>query len=105
MNFRKTMQYPPILPLVGVVVWSSSLQQSMREATDLVESLRRRRGRFQIIGPAPAPIGKLRGRYRVQLFLKGPNRREMREGLLAAVDGRSELRRRVVIDVDPVSLL
>ena len=77
----------------------------MQEAADLVARIQGRGRRFRVLGPAPAPIGRLRGQYRVQLFLKGPQRREMREALLAALDGRAELKRRVVIDVDPLWML
>ena len=55
--------------------------------------------------PAPAPLARLRGRYRVQLFLKGGRRREMREALLRILDEHPRLKRRVVVDVDPVSML
>jgi primosomal protein N' (replication factor Y) len=104
-RFRQAMRYPPQVSLVSAVVRGTSFRQTMQEATDLVAALRVPQSRFRVLGPAPAPIGRLRGQYRVQLFLKGPNRREMREALLAALDGRAELRRRVVIDVDPLSML
>ena len=105
MRFRQAMGYPPMVSLVSAVVRGTSFRQTMQDAADLVARLRRRPSRFRVLGPAPAPIGRLRGRYRVQLFLKGPQRREMREALLAALDGHAELKRRVVVDVDPLSML
>ena len=105
MRFRRAMRYPPVVSLVSAVVRGTNFQQTMREAADLAVRLRRGSSRFGVTGPAPAPIGRLRGQYRVQLFLKGPQRREMREALLAALDGRAELQRRIVIDVDPLSML
>ena len=51
---------------------------------------------LRVLGPAPAPLGKLRGEYRAQLLLKGTNRRRMREALQAALAARPELQRRVV---------
>ncbi|HJN44840.1 MAG: primosomal protein N' [Acidobacteria bacterium] len=105
MRYRRAMRYPPDVSLVSAVVRGTSFRQTMQEATDLVTDLRRRPNRFRVLGPAAAPIGRLRGQYRVQLFLKGPHRREMREALLAALEGRAELKRRVVIDVDPLAML
>jgi primosomal protein N' (replication factor Y) (superfamily II helicase) len=61
--------------------------------------------RLHVLGPAPAPIGKVRGEYRVQLLVKGANRTRMREALVAAVGSRAELARRTTIDVDPLSVL
>ena len=105
MRFRRTMRYPPVVSLVSAVVRGTNFHQTMQEAADLVTWLRRRPSRFRVLGPASAPIGRLRGQHRVQLFLKGPQRRDMRDALLAALESRSELKRRVVIDVDPLWML
>jgi primosomal protein N' (replication factor Y) len=60
---------------------------------------------FSILGPAPAPLGRLRGEHRVQFFLKGTRRAEMRSALKAALAEMPEVRRRITIDVDPLSVL
>jgi primosomal protein N' (replication factor Y) len=62
-------------------------------------------GRFSVLGPAPAPLAKLRGEYRAQMFLKGTHRPSMRESLIAALAAEPDMRRRVSIDIDPVSIL
>jgi primosomal protein N' (replication factor Y) len=79
----------------------------MDDAADLVQRLRPAsdRARFRVLGPAPAPLGRLRGEYRAQFLLKGANRKAMREALLAALAARPDVQRRVVVDVDPVSVL
>ena len=59
----------------------------------------------KVLGPAPAPIGRLRGEYRAQLLIKGAQRKRMREALQAAIAARPELQRRVLVDVDPISVL
>ena len=104
-GFRQAMRYPPAVSLVSAVVRGTNYRKTMQEAADLVSRIRVRSSRFRVLGPAPAPLGRLRGEYRVQLFLKGPQRREMREAVLAALDGRAELTRRVVVDVDPLWML
>jgi primosomal protein N' (replication factor Y) len=62
-------------------------------------------GGFRVLGPAPAPLGKLRGEYRAQIFLKGTRRTAMREALQQALAASPELQRRVTVDVDPLSVL
>jgi primosomal protein N' len=47
----------------------------------------------------------LRGEHRVQFFLKGARRAEMRKTLTAVLDGMPEIRRRVTVDVDPLNVL
>ena len=62
-------------------------------------------GGFAILGPAPAPLARLRGEHRVQFFLKGARRADMRNALQTVLGGMPEIRRRVTIDVDPLSVL
>ena len=104
--FRRAMRYPPVVALINAIVRAPTFGQAMDEASDLVASLRQNgQETFRILGPAPAPLGRLRGEYRVQFFLKGTKRVAMREALLAVMATRSELRKRVTIDVDPLSVL
>jgi primosomal protein N' (replication factor Y) len=58
-----------------------------------------------ILGPAPAPLGRLRGEHRVQVFMKGVRRAEMRNAFKTVLAGMPEVRRKVTIDVDPLSVL
>ena len=62
-------------------------------------------GGFAVLGPAPAPLTRLRGEHRVQIFLKGGRREKMRQAMRAALAALPEVRRRVVVDVDPLSVL
>ncbi|HIE94215.1 MAG TPA: primosomal protein N', partial [Acidobacteria bacterium] len=103
MEYRTAMHYPPEVALVSAVVRASSFNQAMQEAAELATAARARGGRFTVLGPASAPLGRLRGQYRAQVLLKGPQRGEMRRALLAALEDRSDLKRRVIIDVDPLS--
>src|SRR5439155_8686924 len=107
LQFRRAMRYPPIVSLVNTVVRSRTFSGAMDDAAALGERLRRDedRGGFRVLGPAPAPLGKLRGEYRAQILVKGAHRRQMREALVAAVAARADLQRRVVVDVDPVTVL
>jgi len=107
LGFRRAMRYPPLTALVNLVVKGSDARAAMTDATTLAHHLRDSAdaGRFNVLGPAPAPMAKLRGEYRAQIFLKGGNRAGMREAVLAALAAEPDLRRRVSIDIDPVSIL
>ena len=74
--FRKGLRYPPIVALVNAVVRGRSLEDATHVA-DLVAArvLKADAGHtFTVLGPAPAPLTKLRGEHRAQLFLKGSHR-------------------------------
>ena len=101
------MRYPPLVALINTIVRGRTFAGSMDDAADIVQRLRddADKNGLRILGPAPAPLGKLRGEYRAQLLLKGSNRRRMREVLQAALAARPDIQRRVVVDVDPISVL
>ncbi len=104
--YRAHMRYPPLLSVVNVIVRAKTFAGAMDDAGDIADRLRVGGERtYTVLGPAPAPLGRLRGEYRAQLLLKGSNRRRMRDGLLAALAARPELQRRTIVDVDPVSIL
>jgi primosomal protein N' (replication factor Y) len=106
LRFRQAMRYPPVVSIINTVVRARTFAGAMDDAADVAERLRRMDdGGLRVLGPAPAPLGKLRGEYRAQLLIKGTNRKRMREAVQAAIDARSDLQRRVVVDVDPISVL
>jgi primosomal protein N' len=48
---------------------------------------------------------RLRGEHRAQFLLKGTRRADMRRALSAVLAGMPNVRRRVTVDVDPLSVL
>jgi primosomal protein N' (replication factor Y) len=101
------MRYPPMVALVNAVIRGRTFDEAMRTASDVVRRLEPAAGRgsFLILGPAPAPLGRLRGEHRVQFFLKGTRRAEMRNALKEVLAATPEIRRRLTVDVDPLSVL
>jgi primosomal protein N' (replication factor Y) len=103
-EFRRAMHYPPALALINVVVKSRVLETAMADALDLVTRVRASGVRARVLGPAPAALARIKDEYRAQFFLKGTQRRAMREALLAALAARPDLKRRTIVDVDPVTV-
>jgi primosomal protein N' (replication factor Y) len=108
LQFRRAMRYPPFTSIINTIVRSRTFAGAMDDAADVGQKVRDAggsRGDLRVLGPAPAPLGRLRGEYRAQLLVKSTNRRQMREALVAAIASRPDLQRRVAVDVDPVSVL
>ena len=107
MAYRRGMRYPPLLALINCVVRGRSFEEAMQTAAEIVGRLEpaTTAGGFTILGPAPAPLARLRGEHRVQFFLKGGRRADMRNALKTVLSGMPDVRRRVTVDVDPLSVL
>ena len=108
MKFRQAMRYPPQVSLINAVVRARTYTAALEDAAALVQQLRQvdqQKGEFRVLGPAPAPLGRLRGEYRVQFLLKSTNRKRMREALLGVLAKRPDVARRTTVDIDPLSVL
>ena len=62
---------------------------------------------FEVLGPAPAPLARLRGQFRYQLLVKGSDRDRVRSASeqLSAAMARLPRDVRATLDVNPVSML
>ena len=108
-RYRKAMFYPPYTALAGIMVTDRDAiraAQTAREVAEFLVSLRS--NAIRILGPAPAPLERIKRVHRQQLLIKSASRSTL-HGLLERLQQYLEERKiaatRVVIDVDPVSLL
>ncbi|MEK7832136.1 MAG: hypothetical protein AAB401_13670, partial [Acidobacteriota bacterium] len=63
---------------------------------------------LKVLGPAPAPLARLKGEHRLQVLIKTRYRRQAREALDAAMLGLKEANqdlRMITVEVDPVNLM
>jgi primosomal protein N' (replication factor Y) (superfamily II helicase) len=104
-TFRRGMKYPPAVALINAVIKARTREGAIADAGELVNALRIGGEPYRVLGPAPAPLSRLKGEYRAQLFIKGTNRPAMREALQSVLSTRPEIRRRTIVDVDQMSVL
>jgi len=103
--FRRAMRYPPAVALVNVIVKGRTLDAAMQDAGEVVRALRWGGAPYKVLGPATAPLSRLKGEHRAQFFIKGTHRAAMRQALITVLEERPEIRRRAIVDVDPMSVL
>ncbi len=107
-EFRRELGYPPFQHLVHLRLDGTDEDKVARGARDLARALRRENppAPLDILGPAPAPIAKLRNRYRWQILLKGRSRPALlalaRRAVALTPKGRAT---RIHVDVDPYNML
>jgi primosomal protein N' (replication factor Y) len=101
-DYRRRYNYPPFSQLVRLVYSHTNEELCRREAERVYRLILDERARegmvdFNIIGPVPVFAFRARGRYRWQLFLRGPDS--------TRVLSRLTLPRGWTIDVDPVGIV
>jgi len=107
MEFRRTMSYPPAAALVNVIIRSEDAAKGAAEAEAIARSLRTTApGRYRVLGPAHAPLARLKSEHRFQILLKG-GRPAMREAVRQALVARYGETRwpGVAVDVDPLTVM
>lgn len=108
--FREEAGYPPFSNLALICLSGTAekaVEQGASAAAALLRNLRgEMKTRLEILGPAPAPLSKIRGRYRWQVLLKSSGRSDLRKVLLRfQADWKTPRTVRTAIDVDPVDTL
>jgi len=102
---RNELGFPPFVYLTKITLRSRDEARLERQARKLGTDLRDYMKGTEILGPAPAPISKVRGYYRWNILLKGKNRSIMSATLRKAL---GKIRRPsgvlMAVDVDPVSM-
>jgi primosomal protein N' (replication factor Y) len=109
LRFRSWMHYPPYSALANVLVRSDKLDEALRWSGVLgkwFESTRHEGVR--VLGPAAAPITRLKRDYRYHFVLKSPSREKLNTTLRAMLGYAAQQkipRTQVIVDVDALWLM
>jgi primosomal protein N' (replication factor Y) (superfamily II helicase) len=108
-HFRRMMQYPPFTSLANVIVRDTSLEKAIRFSRLLSEYFSPHDGKgIRILGPATAPLARLKKEHRFQFLLKSPKRSVLTKilsGAMTFADAKEIPQTAVLVDMDPLSLL
>ncbi|HEY4424682.1 MAG TPA: primosomal protein N' [Pyrinomonadaceae bacterium] len=110
LRYRQNHSYPPFVALASLLVHGPDLGKvrndslELRKQLDLVNQERKCR----VLGPAPAPLSRLKGEHRFQLLIKSRSRKDLREvadaAMRAVADSGVNLRS-INLEIDPVSIM
>ena len=106
---RKDRSLPPYGRLGSLIIQSSNLdilEQFVKNLSFKTPNIHKDKDRIDILGPAPAPIAKLRGLYRYRFLIKGKGdvriQAFIKEWLLNI---KIDKVIRIKIDIDPYNFL
>jgi primosomal protein N' (replication factor Y) len=109
-RYREKMGYPPFFALASILVKHSDLGVALENARKVRKALDEANSSkaCRILGPAPASLARLKGEHRIQILIKSPNRRVLRETIdlaLAAAEEKGADMRTVFTEIDPLNLM
>jgi primosomal protein N' (replication factor Y) len=114
-RFRRELSYPPFSRLINCRIEGTSQRRSMRAAQEMGQWGARLLKEMpygeeiEILGPSPAPLAKLKGKYRYHMLIKGKRANPLHRFVKELVEemnrrwGRGEIG--LSIDVDPISVM
>ena len=115
-QFRREASYPPFVRLINLRLESNS-ESGLRKYAQALEArvqgiLKREkkyRGEVDVLGPAMAPLARLKGKHRCQMLFKGrrwDSLHEFTEQVITRIEAEIPARGvKLIVDVDPVHML
>jgi primosomal protein N' (replication factor Y) len=109
LRFRNWMHYPPYSALANVLVRSDKLDEALRWSGALGKWFETTRHEgIRVLGPAAAPIVRLKRDYRYHFVVKSASREKLNallRSMLAYAERQKIPRTQVIVDVDAVWLM
>jgi len=104
---RRSLGYPPFGKIINIIV-SGKSESAVEGAADKLRNLIEPglSENDSLLGPSQAPRKKLKGSYRWQILVKGPDMERLRKTVVESLGKVVSLRDvRVTVDVDPVNMM
>jgi primosomal protein N' (replication factor Y) len=109
LRFRSWMHYPPYASLANVLIRSDKLDEALQWSGTLGKWFEQTRHEsVRVLGPATAPILRLKRDYRYHFVLKSPSREKLNatlRAMLAYAATQKIPRTQVIVDVDALWLM
>jgi primosomal protein N' (replication factor Y) len=119
LEYRKQLYYPPYERLARIVLRGKNDLDVKKKSIDIAEKLRgairltagvaqsdRHKDKVEVLGPAPAPIARVKDNFRWHLIVKADNSENL-STILKNIESenRNSKKVQIMIDVDPYALL
>ncbi len=108
-RYRSWMHYPPHASLANVLVRSDKLEDALNFSGILGRWFEaQHKESVRVMGPAPAPIVRLKNDYRYHFVLKSSSREKLNQllrGMIAHANAQKIPRTSVIVDVDALWLM
>lgn len=109
--FRRAMIYPPFCHILQVITLTENEELGMRFLNERVEKIEnfvdkeKQFGDIIVLGPAKAGIGRVKGKYRHRLLIKGSSYKQLtniRKELYNSIDNKLSQVLQIHVDINPL---
>ncbi len=109
--FRRAMIYPPFCHILQLITFSEREEIGMKFLNECLKMLEHygqnneQLGDIIVLGPAKASIGKVKGKYRHRLLIKGSSYRQLtniRKELYNSIDSKIKNELQMHVDINPM---
>ena len=109
LQYRRWMHYPPFAVLANIIIQSTKLEEAAAWSTTLGKWFQSTPlDKIRVLGPAAAPISRIKRIYRFHFILKAEQRNTLSRtirAMLAIADAHGIPRRNILVDVDAIHLM
>jgi primosomal protein N' (replication factor Y) len=109
LKFRQELQYPPFGHIINIRLSSVKKDAVISESKTLAKRTKgiteTHNNSVEIIGPAPAPLAKLNGRFRFQMLIKGANMNTLRLVARELLQKHKNSFVKMSVDIDPENFM
>lgn len=95
-KFRELMGYPPFTHVAEIIFSGENLRKLAQKMRDCFSELQNREGEVEILGPALAPVSRIRGVNRMQVTLKA-SKREALDRVIREIKTRFKGKKTILI--------
>ncbi len=108
-GYREALLYPPLSHAATILLRGEVEAEVVQIANNLLDQLEVfKSARFpsvEIRGPVPAPLARIRNKFRWHFLLRSEDVEELRELIQCAVSETSSANIDLIVDIDPISVL
>lgn len=109
-EFRRRMNYPPFVALAQVLFKHPQFSYAFKNASVLSAAIKKsdRQNKCIVLGPAPAPLARLKGEFRIQILVKSKSRKSLKDTIeisRAEAEATGCDLKTASVEIDPINLL
>jgi len=107
--YRKSFRFPPYKRMANIRISGKNFQAVITSAKALQKIMTTKSIPIELLGPAPAPLSKIKDKFRWHIFVKCPDAKQLgnfiRNSMKKYYDLHGKQKVNIQVDIDPIFIL